>query len=70
MAVKTIRFNDQEEKVLGQLLKHYHEDFSGFVKQLIQEKLEDLGDQRSIRRIKEGSPRDYVSAADIDRMFK
>ena len=66
MAVRTIRFNKQEESVLGRVLKHYGDDFSTCVKTLLFDKIEDLRDIAAIKRIREGKKSEYVSAGDID----
>lgn len=69
MSVKTIRFNDGEEKLLQKLMDHYGLDFSSCIKMLLREKLEDLVDAGWIKGFKEGKPDDYHSAEEIDKLF-
>ncbi len=69
MAVKTVRFNKNEERMLKKVLVYYHTDFSSCVKELLAEKLEDLRDIHVIRGIKEGKSDDYLSAKDIDKLY-
>ena len=70
MSIRTIRFNESEEKAISKLAKFYETDFSGMIKQMVLEKLEDLDDLRSIRKIKETSAEHYLSAKAIDGLFK
>lgn len=70
MAVRTIRFNKQEESALGRLLEHYGADFSTCVKTLLFDRLEDLKDIAAISRIREGKRPDYSSADEIDGLFR
>ena len=70
MSIKTVRFNKSEESTLRKLLHFYKSDFSQCVKQLIAEKLEDLQDIGLISRLKEGRPSEYVTAKNIDDLFK
>ena len=70
MSVKTVRFNREEEGMLKTILHYYHTDFSGCIKELIAEKLEDLRDIGTIRRLKEGKPSDYLGADQITSLFK
>lgn len=70
MSVKTIRFNKEEESMLQKILQYYHTDFSGCIKELIAEKLEDLRDIGTIKRLKEGKPSDYLGASQITSLFK
>jgi len=51
MAVRTVRFNKEEESKLKVLLAYYHSDFSSCVKELFVEKLEDLQDMGVIKKI-------------------
>ncbi len=69
MAIKTIRFNKAEEKILKKVLVYYHGDFSNCVKELLAEKIEDLMDLKVIKAIKEDKKENYVSASDIDKLF-
>lgn len=69
MAVKTIRFNKQEESALGKVLDHYGSDFSTCVKTLLFDKLEDIKDIAAVGRVSEGRKSDYSSADDIDELF-
>ena len=69
MAVKTGRFNPAEEKILRKVLAYYGTDFSGCVKTLLAEKIEDIRDVAVIRSIKEGKQDDYFSAKEIDKLF-
>ena len=69
MSIRTIRFNESEEKAVSKLAKFYQTDFSGMIKQMVIEKLEDLDDIHSILKIKEDLRKDYVSASDIDKLF-
>ena len=69
MAVRTIRFNKQEESALGKLLDHYGADFSSCVKTLLFDRLEDLKDIAAVSRIHEGKRGDYSGADDIDALF-
>ena len=69
MAVKTVRFNKDEERMLKKVLTHYHADFSSCVKELFLEKLEDLQDISAIKKIKEKSKADYLSADYINKLF-
>jgi hypothetical protein len=70
MSVKTVRFNKDEESMLKAILQYYRTDFSGCIKELIVEKLEDLRDIGLIKRIKEGKLSDYSSAEQITALFK
>lgn len=70
MSVKTIRFNKEEEGVLKTILRYYQTDFSGCIKELIAEKLEDLRDIGTIKRLKEGKASDYLGAERITALFK
>ena len=70
MSVKTVRFNKEEESMLQKILRYYHTDFSGCIKELIEEKVEDLGDIGTIKRLKEGKPSDYLGASQITSLFK
>ena len=69
MAIKTVRFNKGEERLLRKVLAYYHKDFSSCVKELLAEKIEDLKDIGMIKNIKEGKQQDYLSASDIDKLF-
>lgn len=70
MSVKTVRFNKEEENMLKTILRYYHTDFSGCIKELIAEKLEDLLDIGTIKRLREGKPSDYLGADQITALFK
>lgn len=70
MSVKTVRFNKAEESMLKTVLEYYHTDFSGCIKELIAEKLEDLRDISYAKRLKEGKPSDYLSAERIASLFE
>ncbi len=70
MSVKTVRFNKSEEVMLKAVLHYYHKDFSNCIKELITEKLEDLRDIGTIKRIKEGDPSNYVTADQITDLYK
>lgn len=70
MSVKTVRFNREEEGLLKEVLDYYRTDFSGCIKELIMEKLEDLRDIGVIRRLKEGKPSDYVDAGQITALLE
>ena len=70
MSVKTVRFNREEEGMLKAILRYYHSDFSGCIKELIAEKLEDLRDIGTIKRLREGKPSDYLGADQITSLFK
>lgn len=70
MSVKTVRFNREEEGMLKAVLDYYRTDFSSCIKALIVEKLEDLRDIGAIKRLKEGSPSDYLAADQITSLFK
>lgn len=69
MAIKTVRFNKEEEGMVKVILAYYKTDFSGCVKELFAEKLEDLRDIAVIKNIKEGKKEDYLSADEIDQSF-
>ncbi len=69
MAIKTVRFNKEEESMVRRILAHYNNDFSACVKELFSEKLEDLQDIGIIKDIKEGRREDYRTAKDIDKLF-
>ena len=69
MAVKTVRFNKQEEMMLRKVLTYYGTDFSHCVKELLAEKLEDLLDIGMLKDIKEAKKENYFSAADIDKLY-
>ena len=69
MSIKTIRFNKAEEDMVKEITAHYGKDFSQCVKSLFQEKMEDLRDLNYIDQIKEGKPKDYVDANEINRLF-
>ncbi len=69
MAVRTVRFNKEEESKLKVLLAYYHTDFSSCVKELFVEKLEDLQDMGVIKKIKEGKKEDYLTAGEIDNLL-
>jgi len=70
MSVKTVRFNKEEESMLKAIIDYYRTDFSGCIKELIIEKLEDLRDIGTIKRLKEGTPSDYLAADHITSLFK
>ena len=70
MSVKTVRFNKEEESMLKKIINYYHTDFSGCIKELITEKLEDLRDIGYVRRLKEGKHSNYLSADKITAIFK
>ena len=70
MSVKTVRFNKEEESMLKAILRYYRTDFSGCIKELIVEKLEDMRDIGTIKRLKEGNPADYFVADKITSLFK
>ena len=70
MRIRTVRFNKQEENMLKNILSYYSKDFSSCIKELITEKLEDLRDMRFITKIKEGKPSTYLSADQINSLFK
>ena len=70
MSVKTVRFNKEEESMLKKIINYYHTDFSGCIKELIAEKLEDLRDIGYVKRLKEGKPSDYLSANQITSIFE
>jgi hypothetical protein len=69
MTVKTIRLNNEENKLTQKLLSYYHQDFSSFVKGLIYEKLEDMQDFAEIKTIKETKPSGYKSASALDKLY-
>lgn len=69
MAIKTVRFNKKEENMVKMLLSYYKTDFSGCVKELFAEKIEDLRDIGVIEGIKEGKKEDYLRAGEIDKLF-
>jgi len=56
--------------MLKKVLFYYGKDFSSCVKELIAEKLEDLVDIGSVRKIKEGAQEDYYTAREIEAAFK
>jgi len=56
--------------MLKAILHYYRTDFSGCIKELIVEKLEDLRDIGTIKRLKEGGPSDYLGADQIISLFK
>ena len=70
MSVKTVRFNKEEEGMLQTIPRYYHSDFSECIKELIAEKLEDLRDIGTIRRLKEGRSSDYLGKDQISSLFK
>ncbi len=70
MSVKTVRFNREEESMLKMILRYYHTDFSGCIKELIAEKLEDLRDIGAIKRLKESRPSDYLGEDQITSLYK
>lgn len=70
MAVKTVRFNKEEETKLKKVLAYYGTDFSNCVKELLAEKLEDLLDIGMIKGIREGKKEDYFSAGYINKLYK
>ncbi len=70
MAIKTVRFNKAEERILKKILLYYKTDFSGCIKELMAEKLEDLSDVAAIQTIREGKPADYLTRTDMDKLFK
>ena len=70
MSVKTVRFNREEESMLKTILRYYRSDFSGCIKELIAEKLEDLRDIGTIKCLREGKPSDYLGAEQITSLFK
>lgn len=55
--------------MLKRMLAYYNTDFSGCVKELIAEKLEDLQDIGVVKRVKEGKKEDYLTASEIDKLF-
>ena len=69
MSVKTVRFNKQEEKIAKRILTFYKMDFSACVKELMEEKLEDLIDIGHIKKFREGKSEDYFTSKEIDRLF-
>jgi hypothetical protein len=69
MAVRTVRFNKEEESKLKVILAYYNSDFSTCVKELFADKLEDLQDIGVIKKIKEGKKEDYLTAGEIDKLF-
>ena len=69
MSVKTVRFNKEEESMLKKIVDYYHTDFSGCIKELIAEKLEDLRDIGYVKHLKEGKPSDYMNADKITAIF-
>ncbi len=69
MSVKTVRFNKQEESMLKTILRHYHTDFSGCIKELIADKLEDLRDIGYVKRLREGKPSDYLNVDKITALY-
>ena len=69
MSVKTVRFNKEEESMLKKIVDYYHTDFSGCIKELIAEKLEDLRDIGYVKRLKEGKPSEYLGADHITALF-
>ena len=70
MSVKTVRFNKEEESMLKKIVDYYHTDFSGCIKELIAEKLEDLRDIGYVKRLKEGKPSEYLGADYITALFR
>ncbi len=69
MSIRTIRFNKTEEQQLKLILTHYGKDFSNCVKDMLNEKIEDLSDIGFIKGIKEGSDKNYLDSTDIDKLF-
>ncbi len=69
MSIKTVRFNKQEEKIAKKIITYYKKDFSACVKELMEEKLEDLIDIGHIKKFKEGRFEDYLTSREIDRLF-
>ena len=64
-----MRFNKSEESMLKVIMQYYRSDFSGCIKELIVEKLEDLRDIGLVKRLKEGKLSDYSSAEQITSLF-
>ncbi|MDA9101286.1 DUF6290 family protein [Omnitrophica bacterium] len=69
MSIKTVRFNKEEELALQKVLQYYRMDFSGCIKELIKDKLEDLIDLGWVKHFREGKPEDYRSPGDINHLF-
>ena len=70
MSIKTVRFNKEEESMLKKIIDYYHADFSGCIKELIAEKLEDLRDIGYVKRLKEGKRSEYLGAEQITSLFQ
>ena len=55
--------------MLRKILVYYGKDFSSCVKELLEEKLEDLVDIGCIKRFREATPENYLTSREIDSFF-
>ncbi len=70
MAIASIRFNQEEEKVLYYLKDHLHYDTSALLKKALYELYEDIKDKEIIEEIEDRSKKSTLKFYSIDELFE
>lgn len=70
MAIVTLRLNDEEEKILGLLVKYFDADKSKILKEAMWDKFEDLRDREIIEGYEKKNRASKVQFASADELIK
>jgi len=70
MGVISIRFNNDEEKILKKLSEHFHEDKSALIKKSLQDLYENVLDLNTIKRYEEREKKKKVSFTTAEDILK
>ena len=70
MGVISIRFNNDEEKILKRLSDYFHEDKSALIKKSLVELYENVLDLNTITRFEEKEKKKKVSFSTADDILK
>ncbi|MBN2544990.1 MAG: hypothetical protein JXB50_04270 [Spirochaetes bacterium] len=70
MAVTSVRFNKNEEKILNYLKNHFHCDASTLVKKSLYELYEDLKDKEIIEKFEDEENNKKIHFNTIDNILK
>ncbi len=70
MGVISIRFNNDEEKILKKLSEHFHEDKSALIKKSLQDLYENVLDLNTIKKYEEREKKKKVSFTTAEDILK
>ena len=70
MGVISIRFNNDEEKILKKLYEHFHEDKSALIKKSLQDLYENVLDLNTIKKYEEREKKKKVSFTTAEDILK